>query len=88
MVPFERLIKYEEMTADLIGATNSIFQFLGLPIQPQTFQFLKDHCDPEVWKKAKIIPQAWNTFRDPKSTGEKWKKELSYQRVKKIQVCD
>ncbi len=74
------------MTSNLVTATESIFKFLGLPIQPETYQFLKEHCDPAVWKKAKIIPQAWNTFRDPNSTKEKWKQELSSQKVNHIQV--
>lgn len=83
-----KVVRYEDMTDNVMNTTESIFNFLELPMQPQTYQFLKEHCDPNEWKKAKVVPQVWNTFRDPSLTSDKWKLDLKFPRVNKIQeVC-
>ena len=45
------------MTDHVLSTTKDIFNFLELPIQPETYKFLKEHCDPTVWKKAHVVPQ-------------------------------
>ena len=52
-----RIVRYEDMTDQVVQTTKDIFSFLNLPIQPETYKFLKEHCDPSVWKKAHVVPQ-------------------------------
>ena len=52
-----RIVRYEDMTDQVVQTTKEIFNFLNLPIQPETYKFLKEHCDPSVWKKAHVVPQ-------------------------------
>jgi hypothetical protein len=47
------------MTDHVLSTTEDIFKFLELPIQPETYKFLKEHCDPKVWKKAHVVPQVY-----------------------------
>ena len=55
-----RIVRYEDMTDHVLRTTKDIFKFLELPIQPETYKFLKEHCDPLVWKKAHVVPQVMN----------------------------
>jgi len=51
------------MTDHVLRTTKDIFKFLELPIQPETYKFLKEHCDPLVWKKAHVVPQVKKYFK-------------------------
>jgi hypothetical protein len=58
------------MTDHVVNTTKDIFNFLDLPIQPETYKFLKEHCDPNVWKKAHVVPQVITCHFDGVLLGE------------------
>ncbi|XP_071798242.1 carbohydrate sulfotransferase 1-like [Asterias amurensis] len=76
-----KLIRYEDLAADPFRLTQDIYDFLGLPMQPEVTQWVKTNTQENTSKST-------NTFSTKKNSSEAsmhWRSLLSFKEVKDIE---
>lgn len=80
------LVKYEDLTKSNEEEVKKIIRFLGLPFDPNVFEFYKD----EITKKNAGMQKAWSNLSQGviSNNSKKYLQELSQEEVKAIEaIC-
>lgn len=78
------VVRYEDFVENLEISPKQLFEFLNLPFEKETQEFLDKHTK----HKGNTEHEEYSTFRNSSEIPLHWLKELSYQEIDEIQkVC-
>ena len=70
-------VRYEDICAEPVEATQKMFQFVGLGWNPQTEKFVRASTQASG-------ADYYSVFKDPRSSAERWRTELSPQVIDRV----